>query len=263
MRILLINPNVTQAVTDLVAAHVRRIAGPAVTVVPATGRFGARYIASRAAAAIAAHATLDAYAEHGAGYDAVYLACFGDPGLLALRDIAPVPVVGMAEAACREAARDGRRFGIVTGGTAWQPMLAEFVAVLGLGDRLAGIRATPATGGEIAREPDAALEALAAAPASRRTGPTRSSSAAPASRGSRTGSGPWCPVRSSARWRPAPAPSWRRHLWERRSRGRGRRRWKASASGRTWRGCWPPAREPKRPLHRQPGLPYQADAPGG
>ncbi|TXN10683.1 Asp/Glu racemase, partial [Methylobacterium sp. WL122] len=98
MRILVINPNTTEAVTERVVEHVRRIA-PSATIVPATGRFGARYIASRASAAIAAHAALDAYAAFGAECDAVYLACFGDPGLLALREIAPVPVVGMAEAA--------------------------------------------------------------------------------------------------------------------------------------------------------------------
>ena len=162
MHILVINPNTTAAVTERVAAHVRRIAGPSVTIVPATGRFGARYIASRAAAAVAGHAALDAYAAFGADCDAVYLACFGDPGLLALREVAPVPVVGMAEAACREAATAGR-FSIVTGGTAWQPMLSEFVALLGLSDRLAGIRATKATGGEIHRDPDAALADLVAA----------------------------------------------------------------------------------------------------
>lgn len=162
MRILLINPNTTQAVTDGVAGHVRRIAGPSVAIVPATGRFGARYIASRAAAAIAGHAALDAFAEHGNGCDAVYLACFGDPGLLALRERSPVPVVGMAEAACREAAAAGR-FSIVTGGTAWRPMLTEFVALLGLSAQLASIRATDATGGEIHRDPDAALADLVAA----------------------------------------------------------------------------------------------------
>ena len=162
MRILVINPNTTEAVTERVAAHVRRVAGSSATIVPATGRFGARYIASRAAAAIAGHAALDTYAEFGAGCDAIYLACFGDPGLLALREVAPVPVVGMAEAACREAAATGR-FAIVTGGTAWRPMLSEFVALLGLSDRLAGIRTTKATGGEIHRDPDAALADLVAA----------------------------------------------------------------------------------------------------
>ena len=63
LRLLLINPNTSPAVTDTVAA----VAGPmlpaGVEVVPVPGRFGARYIASRAAATIAGHAAVDALAE--------------------------------------------------------------------------------------------------------------------------------------------------------------------------------------------------------
>lgn len=163
MRILLINPNTTASITATVAEHARKAAGDGVAVVPVTGRFGARYISTRAAAAIAAHAALDAFAEHGAGCDAVYLACFGDPGLLALKEVSPVPVVGMAEASCRLACTMGRRFSIVTGGAGWAPMLEEFVASLGLSDRLASIRTVAPTGGEIARDPENALALLAEA----------------------------------------------------------------------------------------------------
>ncbi|MCX7322050.1 MAG: aspartate/glutamate racemase family protein [Hyphomicrobiales bacterium] len=162
MRILLINPNTTDSVTTLVARHVATTAGDAATLVPVTGRFGARYISTRASAAIAAHAALDAYAAHGAGCDAVYLACFGDPGLLALREVADIPVIGMAEASCLEAAKRGR-FAIVTGGALWGPMLTEFVASIGLADRLTGVRTIAPTGGEIAADPEAALASLAQA----------------------------------------------------------------------------------------------------
>ncbi|MCJ2017267.1 aspartate/glutamate racemase family protein [Methylobacterium sp. E-065] len=162
MRILLINPNTSAAITDLVAGHVRAQLGDQAALRAVTGRFGARYIASRSAAAIAGHAALDALAEHEAGCDAVYLACFGDPGLFALREVARVPVVGMAEAACQEAVARGS-FGIVTGGAAWEPMLREFVAALGLADRLAAIRTVAPSGAAIARDPDAALAGLAEA----------------------------------------------------------------------------------------------------
>jgi allantoin racemase len=163
LRILLINPNTTESVTALLANHVRAIAGNAATFVPVTGRFGARYISSRASAAVAAHAALDALAEHVAGCDAVYLACFGDPGLAALREISPVPVIGMAEASCLEACNRGRRFAIVTGGALWGPMLTEFVAWLGLAEQLAAVRTIAPTGDQIARDPEAALALLAAA----------------------------------------------------------------------------------------------------
>jgi Asp/Glu/hydantoin racemase len=163
MPILLINPNTTASITDLVASHARALAGPGVEIRAVTGRFGARYIASRAASAIAGHAALDALAEHQEGCDAVLLACFGDPGLLALKELSPVPVVGMAEASCHLACLSGRQFSIVTGGERWGPMLHEFVAALGLAPRLASIRTVAPTGAEIAAEPDRALAILAEA----------------------------------------------------------------------------------------------------
>ncbi|MEA2940284.1 MAG: allantoin racemase, partial [Bradyrhizobium sp.] len=56
-----------------------------------------------------------------------------------------------------------RRFAIVTGGALWKPMLTEFVAWLGLAERLAAVRTIAPTGDLIARDPEAALAALAAA----------------------------------------------------------------------------------------------------
>jgi Asp/Glu/hydantoin racemase len=167
MRILLINPNTSASVTESVTGHARRIAGEAAEFVPVTARFGARYISSRAALAIAGHAALDCLAEHAdgqaEGYDAVYLACFGDPGLSALQEVSRVPVVGMVEASCRVAAERAGRFGIVTGGALWEPILREMVGTLGHADQFAGVRTITRTGGEIARDPAAALADLAAA----------------------------------------------------------------------------------------------------
>lgn len=163
MHLLLINPNTTSSITDQVARVARAAVSPGVAIDAVTGRFGARYIASRAAAAVAGHAALDAWAEHAAAHDAVVLACFGDPGLDALRELAPVPVVGMAEASIHAACLLGRRFAIVTGGERWVAMLEEFVAARGLAGRLSGIHAVAATGAAIAADPDAALDGLAAA----------------------------------------------------------------------------------------------------
>ena len=166
MRLLLINPNTTQAMTDKVLAVARTGVGGEIELVGATGRFGAAYVASRAAYAIAGHAALDAWANasgaNAAGdFDAVVLACFGDPGLDALREICPVPVVGMADASLIAAAQLGARIGIVTGGERWGPMLREFVAARGFADRVASIRTVAPTGADIARDPDGSLALLA------------------------------------------------------------------------------------------------------
>lgn len=162
MRLLIINPNTTEAVTLKVAdAAVRAL--PGVSITARSGRFGAAYISSRSSFAVAGHAALDCLAEHGAGADTVLLACFGDPGLDALREVSPAPVIGLVEASCAEAGSDGRRFAIVTGGELWGPMLREMIAVRGIGAHLTRIVTVAPTGGQIAADPEGSKAMLAEA----------------------------------------------------------------------------------------------------
>lgn len=160
-RCLVINPNTTGAVTEMVLAACRR-AQPGVQWQGATARFGAAYIADEAAYAQAAPAALDAYEAFDDGHDAVLLACFGDPGLLALRELARAPVIGLAQSSFEAAARRGR-FAVVTGGHAWAPMLARFARTHRLDERLVGIHTIDWTGARIAADPEGALDALAGA----------------------------------------------------------------------------------------------------
>lgn len=164
MRLLLINGNTDPAMTARMVTLAQGAAGAGVGIVGATARFGARYISTRSAAAIAGHAVLDALAHalaEGTHPDAVLLACFGDPGIAALRELSPVPVVGMAEASILTAATVAGRIALLTGGARWVPMLTEYVAALGFGKRVV-VRGIALTGDAIAADPDAALPALAA-----------------------------------------------------------------------------------------------------
>jgi Asp/Glu/hydantoin racemase len=166
MKLLLLNGNTDAAITERLATEARAMCGHAI--IPATARFGARYIASRAAAAIAGHAVLDALAEHvgpanPAGYDAVLIACFGDPGLEAARELSPIPVLGMAEASIAAARRLAPRIALLTGGAAWVPMLEEFARLRGLGPDQVRVAAVQPTGDMIARDPGGALALLAEA----------------------------------------------------------------------------------------------------
>jgi Asp/Glu/hydantoin racemase len=159
--ILLINPNTTQSITDLVLQHARRFASKGTKLRAITAPFGHPYIGSRESYAVAGHAALEALAKDKGAKDAVVLACFGDPGLAALKEVSKLPVVGMADASILQACALGRRFSIVTGGARWKPMLEEFVAHQGLASRLASIRTVAPTGADIARNPKAALALLA------------------------------------------------------------------------------------------------------
>lgn len=154
--LLLINPNTSSSVTALMAGVMQPMLGDAVELVPVTARFGASYIASETAYAIAGHAVLDAWAafvDGGGRCDAVCIGCFGDPGVAALRELAGVPVMGLAEAALVEAAARGPH-AIVTGGAAWKPMLERFAAANGLEAGLQGIHVVEKSGVELMNQPD-------------------------------------------------------------------------------------------------------------
>ncbi len=163
-RILLLNPNTSTSVTALLQRHadacLREAEPGATAAVPglrfeaATARLGAPYIACEASYAVAGHAALDAWAEAAlrGPLAAVLIACFGDPGLHALRERSAAPVTGLAEAAFQQAAAHGR-FAIVTGGERWKPMLERLAWGLGFGPQLAGIHTVAPSGAELARDP--------------------------------------------------------------------------------------------------------------
>jgi Asp/Glu/hydantoin racemase len=172
MRLLLLNGNTDPAITDLLAARAAqalpRLALPPAEIISATAPFGARYIATRAAVAIAGHAVLEALAEHVGpdnpqGFDAALIACFGEPGIEAAREILPIPVHGLAEASIAAALRIAPRIALLTGGAAWVPMLEEFALVRGHGPDRVLVRGVAPTGDRIARDPDGALAILAEA----------------------------------------------------------------------------------------------------
>ncbi len=160
VRLLVINPNTSPEITAKLVVRANALAPAGTTITGATSAFGAAYIATRAAAAIAGHAALDLLAERQATHDVAVLACFGDPGLAALREIARIPVIGMAEASLAAAAALGR-YSIVTGGALWQPMLEEYVKLTPWAASLASIRTVQESGAELAADPEAASGILA------------------------------------------------------------------------------------------------------
>lgn len=137
MRLLLINANTTTAVTDFCVAAARRFARADTVVTGLTGRFGAEIVTSRAQNIVAGHALLDLVAEHAGDADCILIAVSFDTALLAAREISPVPVIGMTEAALRSAAFMGRRIGLVSFST--PDLYMELAAHYGMGDQIAGI----------------------------------------------------------------------------------------------------------------------------
>ena len=160
MKLLVLNPNTTAAMTDKAVAEVRRLAPAHWAVRGVTAALGCEVIASRASFVTGAWAALETLRAQDGWADAVLLACFGDPGLAALREVSDVPIIGMAEAALREAVALGRPYHLVTAGAAWDAMLRETVRLEGAEALLDGITVLDSTGLAMARDPQRALQLL-------------------------------------------------------------------------------------------------------
>ncbi len=114
MRITVINPNTSGALTDTITTAARAVAGAGVTVAGANPAVGVPTVESHAEEAIAAVGVLEQVREHQADTDAYVIACFGDTGVQAAREVATCPVVGMTEAALQTACLVAHRFVVIT-----------------------------------------------------------------------------------------------------------------------------------------------------
>jgi Asp/Glu/hydantoin racemase len=162
MRLLFINPNISESVSELIGSEARRAASRDTEISVLTAPFGVAYIETRFEALIGAYATATLAAEHHAKHDAIVVAAFGDPGLAGLREALPIPVLGLTESALMSASMLGQRYSIVAISrriTAWY---RETVEANGLGQRLASIRHLDQPLADIGRVQEDHAERLAA-----------------------------------------------------------------------------------------------------
>lgn len=141
MKLLLINPNISDAVSDLIRLEALRSASPGTEIEVITAPFGVAYIETRFESMIGAYATALLAAEHHERFDAVVVAAFGDPGVSALRELLPIPVTGLTEAALASAHLLGNRISVIAISQRIQAWYREVITGYGFGGRLASIRA--------------------------------------------------------------------------------------------------------------------------
>lgn len=141
MRILVINPNASIEMTDVIREQLLAVARPDVTVdvVNPPGAPPAIESALDEAACVPPMLTLVREAQE-RGYHAVVIACFSDPGLDAAREATDLPVVGIQDAAMHLAAQLGYRFSVLTTLKHRAPRRERAALQAGLDRRLASCR---------------------------------------------------------------------------------------------------------------------------
>ena len=141
MKIKVINPNTTSSMTATIADAARTVAAPGTEIIAATSRSGAVSIEGHYDEAMSIVGLVDAIREKPEA-DAYVIACFGDPGLLAAREIATGPVLGIAEAAMHAASFVATGFSIVTTLGRTRIIAEHLVRNYGMEHHCRGVRAT-------------------------------------------------------------------------------------------------------------------------
>lgn len=138
--LVIINPNSSQTITDGIDTAIEPLRSFGIPIECLTLSDGPPGIESQLQAdlTIAPMLKLARAQFNAAGF---VIACFGDPGLHALRDATNLPVVGIQEAAVSSALMLGQRFGVISILQKSIPRHMRSFGTLGIMDRLAGDRA--------------------------------------------------------------------------------------------------------------------------
>ncbi len=139
--LVVINPNSSDTVTQGIDAAMEPLRALGVPIRCETLAEGPPGIESQRQADLTIAPMLDLAARLELEAMGYVIACFGDPGLHALRDQTNLPVVGIQEAAVMAALQLGQRFGVISILPASIPRHMRSFGAMGVLDRLAADRA--------------------------------------------------------------------------------------------------------------------------
>ncbi|MBR5128913.1 MAG: aspartate/glutamate racemase family protein, partial [Firmicutes bacterium] len=115
MKIKIINPNTTQSMTDSVEEMAKRYADEGTEIIAVSPKTGPDSVETYVDEYLAIPGVLQEIIKgEKEGCDAYIIACFGDPGLQAAREVTDKPVLGIAESAIATAKVLAPYFSIVS-----------------------------------------------------------------------------------------------------------------------------------------------------
>lgn len=162
MRILVVNVNTTESMTDSIAAQARAAASPDTEIIGLTPRFGAESVEGNFESYLAAVAVMDAVLNYPEPYDAVIQAGYGEHGREGLQELLDVPVVDITEAAASTAMFLGHKYSVVTTLDRAVPLIEDRLKLAGLDARCASVRASGMAVLELEAEPERAVASIVA-----------------------------------------------------------------------------------------------------
>ncbi|WP_328379229.1 aspartate/glutamate racemase family protein [Streptomyces sp. NBC_01020] len=160
MRILAVNVNTTESITEAIAAQARSAASDGTEIVGLTPRFGAESVEGNFESYLAAIAVMDRVRSYPEPFDAVIQAGYGEHGREGLQELLDVPVVDITEAAASTAMFLGHTYSVVTTLDRTVPLIEDRLKLAGLYDRCASVRASGLAVLELEEDPAAAVESI-------------------------------------------------------------------------------------------------------
>ena len=160
MRILVVNVNTTESITETIAQQARAVAAPGTEIVGLTPYFGAESVEGNFESYLAAIAVMDRVMAYDQPFDAVIQAGYGEHGREGLQELLNVPVVDITEAAASTAMFLGHAYSVVTTLDRTVPLIEDRLKLAGLYQRCASVRASGMAVLELEENPRAAMEAI-------------------------------------------------------------------------------------------------------
>jgi allantoin racemase len=143
MRLLVINPNTSSGMTAAIGRAAQQAAPAGCEILALHPPFGPLSIEGHAEEALAGAGVVAVLGDTAVpAHDAAVIACFGDPGLDAARELCQGPVLGIAEAAFHAATMVATGFSVVTTMTRTCIIAEHLVQRYGFGHQCRGVHGT-------------------------------------------------------------------------------------------------------------------------
>jgi allantoin racemase len=162
VRILVVNVNTTESMTEAIGKQAAAVARPDTEIVALTPLFGAESVEGNYESYLAAIAVMETVRAYRDPFDAVIQAGYGEHGREGLQELLDVPVVDITEAAASTAMFLGHKYSVVTTLDRTVPLIEDRLKLAGLDARCASVRASGMAVLELESDPDAAVEAIVA-----------------------------------------------------------------------------------------------------
>ena len=160
MRILVVNVNTCESITQAITRQAQSVAALGTEIIGLTPHFGAESIEGNFESYLAAVAVMQRVMAYDQPFDAVIQAGYGEHGREGLQELLEVPVVDITDAAASTAMFLGHAYSVVTSLDRTVPLIEDRLRLSGLWQRCASVRASGLAVLELEQDPERALQAI-------------------------------------------------------------------------------------------------------